>query len=315
MDVVIKVKMLYKNYKVKTSSKFFSVKYKTIEALKNINFQVRNNECLGILGPNGSGKTTLLKILSGILYHNQGSVNVLGYKPFMRKNQFLKQIGFFMGGRTQLIWDLPAIESLKLSPYIYDYPIKQFYERIDMFKSYLNIKDEINQPIRNMSLGQKMKMELMYSFLHLPKIVFLDEPTIGLDFITQKSLRDFIKLCNTTLNMTFIISSHNLKDILDCCDRTLVINKGEIIYDDEVNNLKNYYNREIKKVTIIFRDISDAEKIAKKYSMKSDKNYVYMNISTGKLKIIIGEILQKYDVQDIRIEEDLEDVIISMIKS
>ena len=312
--MIVQTKNLNKFYRVKTTTKLFKNKYNKIQALKNISFNVEAGSCAGILGANGAGKSTLIKILTGVFYPDNGEISVLEHIPYKREQIFLREIGFFMSGKSQLIWDIPAIDSLRLSQYIYGYSKQTFNKRIEMFSHYLNIKDEINQPIRNMSLGQRMKLELMYSFLHLPKLVFLDEPTLGLDLITQNLLRKFIVQCNRDLKITFMISSHNIKDIEYCCGSCLVLNKGEIIFNDTIEKLKKYETRN-KTIILKFETIENAKEAGKHLNGTNDDNYVKIISKGNEVKNIIGKAVVNYKVIDIKIEEEsLEIIVLKMIK-
>ncbi|EKD99780.1 MAG: hypothetical protein ACD_22C00174G0001, partial [uncultured bacterium] len=203
-DNAIQVTNLSKNFKVhkkqpglKGSFKaLFRREYKTIEAVKNVSFEIKQGELVGFIGPNGAGKTTTLKMLSGLLYPSSGEANVLGYKPFERKNPFLKQISLVMGQKNQLWWDLPAIETFNLNKEIYEVSDDKYKQVLGELSEILDVKEVMHQQVRKMSLGQRMKCELIASLIHTPRVLFLDEPTIGLDVVMQKKVREFIKEYN-----------------------------------------------------------------------------------------------------------------------
>ncbi|MBP7859921.1 ABC transporter ATP-binding protein, partial [Patescibacteria group bacterium] len=227
METAIKVQNLSKTFKVHKKEEgligsvkgLFKREYKTIEAVKNVSFNIEQGELVGFIGPNGAGKTTTLKMLSGLLYPSEGKVKVLGYTPYERKHPFLKQISLVMGQKNQLFWDLPAIETFNLNKEIYEVDTKTYKKTLDELVEMLDIKEILNQQVRKLSLGQRMKCELVASLIHTPKILFLDEPTIGLDVVAQKKLRQFIKEYNEKYNATVILTSHYMGDVKELCKR------------------------------------------------------------------------------------------------
>lgn len=259
MDYAINVNNLSKTFKVnkkqagiKASLKsLFKPEYTQIEAVKNVNFKIEQGELVGFIGPNGAGKTTTLKMLSGLLYPSSGQVSVLGYTPFKRDNNFLKQISLVMGQKNQLYWDLPAIETFNLVKEIYEVDSKKYKNIIDELIEMLDVKSVINQPVRKLSLGQRMKCELIASLIHTPKVLFLDEPTIGLDVVVQKKLRQFIKEYNQKYNSTIILTSHYMGDVRELCNRVIIINNGSVGYDGNFSNLIKKYAK-TKTITLIF---------------------------------------------------------------
>jgi len=212
----ISVDHLSKHYKVYRKEpgligsfkSLFNRKYEKVKAVDDISFKIDEGELVGFIGPNGAGKTTTLKTLSGLLFPSSGKVSVLGFTPFERKNKFLKQISLVMGQKNQLWWDLPGMESLLLNKEIYEIPDNRFKEVVDDLSRILDAEEFLHIQVRKLSLGQRMKMELMASLIHSPKVLFLDEPTIGLDVVMQKNLRDFIKEYNRKYNSTIILTSH-----------------------------------------------------------------------------------------------------------
>ncbi len=312
---MIHVNNLNKYYEVKLTSRLFWNEFSKIHALKNISFDLEDGENLGILGLNGSGKTTLIKILVGILIPDTGSLDMNGFEPRKRSREYLKNIGLFMGtGRTQLTWDLPAIDSLRLSRFIYEYSEFEFNERINKLKKAFFVEEEINQNIRNMSLGQRMKMELIYSILHFPKILFLDEPTLGLDIVTQDSFRKYIKWCNKELGMNILITSHNLKDIELTCKRSILMHNGELIFDGAIEKIKNI-DKFRCKIQVVLNDANQAKFLSDKYIMKCNDSTVSALKSKQEAKSIVEFAMSNLKVQDIKIEnESLEDILIRLYK-
>lgn len=252
---MISVKNLTKIYKSSIKGKNFFTdilfrKYKETIALDKVSFEVGEDELIGFIGPNGAGKTTTLKILSGILYPTSGEVKVLGFIPFEKKPDFLKQISFVMGQRNQLLWDLPAEDTFNLNKEIYDVDDHQYKKIVDELTSLLNARELVNKPVKTLSLGERMKMELIAALIHQPKIIFFDEPTIGLDIFSQEVIRDFIKKYQSRYKATIILTSHYMEDVKRLAKRLLVINKGKILYDGGLREIVEKYSKE-KYVTVI----------------------------------------------------------------
>ncbi|PIY80603.1 MAG: ABC transporter [Candidatus Pacebacteria bacterium CG_4_10_14_0_8_um_filter_42_14] len=217
--------------------------YETVKAVDDISFDIEQGEIVGFIGQNGAGKTTTLKVLSGLLYQTSGSVSVLGYNPWKRQAAFQKQFSLVMGQKNQLWWDVPAMETFLLNQTIYEVPEKQFRNTLDALIEILDVKDIINIQVRKLSLGQRMKCELIASLLHNPKVLFLDEPTIGLDVVMQKSLRDFIRQYNKEFGATIILTSHYMDDVKELCERAIMIDRGAKVFDGQLSDLIDKYAR------------------------------------------------------------------------
>lgn len=198
---------------------------------------------VGFLGPNGAGKTTTLKMLSGILYPTSGNATVMGYVPWERKKEFKMNFSIVMGQKNQLWWDLPACESLHLNKYIYELDDKAFQSTLDELVELLDVKDLLNVQVRRLSLGERMKLEIIAALIHKPKVILLDEPTIGLDIISQKKIREFLKYYNTQTKTTIILTSHYMNDIEDMCKRSIIINQGSVVYDDDLSHVNELFNQ------------------------------------------------------------------------
>ena len=212
----------------------------TKEAVRDISFSVEKGEMIGFLGPNGAGKTTTLKMLSGILYPTGGRIEVDGFIPWERKNEFKRRISIVMGQKNQLWWDLPASDSFYLNKCIFGVDDGAYRDIVTQLSEMLEVKELLNVQVRRLSLGERMKMEILAALIHRPDILFLDEPTIGLDILSQKKIREFLKICNEQWKTTVIITSHYMADIEALCDRTVIINQGQLVYDGklgEVNQL------------------------------------------------------------------------------
>ncbi|MEK6579411.1 MAG: ATP-binding cassette domain-containing protein [Bdellovibrionota bacterium] len=209
----------------------FKPKYSTHDALKNVSFEIESGSFVGLIGANGAGKTTLLKILAGLIPPSSGEARVLGYEPFKRPITFRKQIALVMGQKAQLWWDLPAVDAFDLLRAIYEIPTPMYKERLKMLSELLDVGKHLNTQIRRLSLGERMKMELIGAILHWPKVIFLDEPTIGLDVLAAHNLREFLRVFNEREKATIILTSHNMDDIERLCSRVLILRAGEMIYD------------------------------------------------------------------------------------
>ena len=216
---------------VNTVRHFFQRRYRYIEAVKPLSFTIAEGEIVGFLGPNGAGKTTTLKMLTGLIRPSGGSARIAGYEPFLRDSTLLCQMSLVMGQKQQLIWDLPAIDSLNINAAVYGLSDREARQRIGTLSEMLGVTEKLTQPVRKLSLGERMKAELLAALLHYPKILFLDEPTLGLDVNAQLAIRQFLKDYNDRFRATILLTSHYMADITALCQRVLVIHQGNLIYD------------------------------------------------------------------------------------
>ncbi|OGK19190.1 ABC transporter [Candidatus Roizmanbacteria bacterium RIFCSPHIGHO2_01_FULL_39_8] len=312
---MIQVKNLTKIYKttVKGSSFFsdlFNRKYKEVVALDKVSFEIAGNELVGFIGPNGAGKTTTLKILAGILYPTSGQVNVLDYFPFDKKRSFLKQIAFVMGQRNQLLWDLPALDTFQLNKEIYEVSDDRYHQIVDELTSLLNAENLVEKPVKTLSLGERMKMELIATLIHNPKLIFFDEPTIGLDLFSQEIIREFIKKYQKQYRATIMLTSHYMEDVKRLAKRIIVINKGKILYDGNLKEIVQKYSS-TKLVTVVLESKIDQIKLS---SIGNIISYVFPKVS---YKIDRHLIPEKIDLinrllpyMDLTIEEEpIEEII------
>ncbi len=257
----IMVKHINKTFKVPikasgiigTIKSFFNRKYKYIKAINDISFSIKKGEIVGYIGPNGAGKSTTIKILSGILVPDSGEVKIDRLIPYKDRKKYVQEIGVVFGQRSQLWWDIPAIDSFNLLKEIYKIPDNEYQKTKDELIELLNLKDILNIPVRQLSLGNRMKCEIAASLLHKPKILFLDEPTIGLDAVSKKIVREFIKKINKQNNVTVILTTHDMADIEALAKRIILIGKGQILYDGSLSKLKKQYDY-LRKITVITKD-------------------------------------------------------------
>jgi ABC-2 type transport system ATP-binding protein len=253
---MIVVENLSKSYKVAVKDTglqsswqhFFQRQYQNIQAVRSISFQIEPGEVVGFLGANGAGKTTTLKMLTGLVHPTSGYVQVAGAVPFQRRNSFLQKITLVMGQKQQLIWDLPAIDSLRVNGAVYGLSDRQFQQRLGELTEMLGLTNQLTQPVRKLSLGERMKTELMAALLHQPQILFLDEPTLGLDVNAQVAVRQFLQEYNQRYQATILLTSHYMADITALCQRVLLIHQGLLIYDGNLDDLIQRFSpfREVK---------------------------------------------------------------------
>lgn len=222
--------------------------YRSVKAVQDVSFEIEPGEVVGFLGPNGAGKTTTLKMLTGLIHPSSGSVRVAGQIPFQRKTDFLQKITLVMGQKQQLLWDLPALDSLKINAAVYGIADKDFRYRVGELTEMLDLQDKLNQPVRKLSLGERMKAELLAALIHQPQVLFLDEPTLGLDVNAQLGVREFLRQYNQRTGATVLLTSHYMADITALCQRVLVIYEGQLIYDGSLERLIDKFApyREIK---------------------------------------------------------------------
>lgn len=279
-------------------------------AVDNLDLEINEGELVGFLGPNGAGKTTFLKIMSGIMHPTSGEAKVLDFTPWERNHNFLRQISIVMGQKNQLWWDLPAIDSFNMLKEIYSISEQTYKNNLEMMVETLNMKGLLGKRLRNMSLGERMKCELTASFLHSPKVIFLDEPTIGLDIVSSKSIRDFLKEINQKTKITMILTSHYMGDIDYLCKRVVIIDKGKKIYDGDLNLLKEKYAPE-KKIEIFLNDLEDKKIFAHITGQKKIvENRGIIKVSKEEIGNVANEVFAKFEPENITISDiDTEEVI------
>lgn len=258
---MIKVQNLHKTFKVSVKEPgllgsvkgLFNRQYINKAALNNVSLEIKQGEMVGLIGANGAGKTTLVKILAGIIHPSDGEVSVMGHKPWSRNNELRKQMALIMGQKAQLWYDLPALDSYLLLKEIYQIPDALYRQQIEFLADVLQIKDQLKIQVRKLSLGERMKVELMGALLHRPNVVYLDEPTIGLDLMAQKAVRKFLKNYQTEFKPIILLTSHYMEDIKELCPRVMLIKSGSLIFDGALSKIQTEFGDK-KRLVFSFED-------------------------------------------------------------
>ena len=316
----IKVSNISKSFKTYNRSpgikgalkSFFNRQYTDFHALKNINLNIDEGEILGILGENGAGKTTLIKLMVGLLHPTAGSININDYIPWNRNNDFLKMITVVMGQKNQLWWDIPASESFLLNKRIYQIEDRSYNQILNEMVELLDVEDKLHTQVRRLSLGERMKMEIIASLLHKPKIIMLDEPSLGLDVMSQAKIREFVKYYNEQYKATFIITSHYMNDIDSMCKRVFVMNKGEGLYDGNFSSLIKKINP-TKKLLYTFEAIPDIQTINNlkgNFEFTLDNNILVAQLNDDLLNKLLQKLFkisnpQSFLIEDLPVEETM----------
>ena len=322
MTTTISVADLSKHYKVPERQgglkaavvSLFNRKYRAVKAVDRISFAIEPGEVVGFLGPNGAGKTTTLKILSGLLHPTSGQVNVLGFEPAKRAHAYLRQVALVMGNRNQLSWDLPAIDSFELQRAIYGIPVSEFKKTRDDFIDLLELNNLVNKPVRNLSLGERMKMEIVGALLHRPKVLFLDEPTIGLDITMQRRIRTFIKEYNQRWGATVLLTSHYMADVEALCRRVIVIHHGHTLFDGELNNLVTQFSSyKTLGITLPNPDV-DLSRYGE--VLTRDGARITLRVPKAQTSQVTASLLSDLQVDDLTVEDTpIDDVIDNVFSS
>jgi ABC-2 type transport system ATP-binding protein len=302
----------------------FHRKYRTVKAVDNINFEIGRGEMVGYIGPNGAGKSTTIKMLTGILVPTSGEMNSNGFVPWRQRAAYVKTIGVVFGQRTQLWWDIAVIESFKLLRRIYDVSQRDFDERMELFHQVLALGDFLHTPVRKLSLGQRMRCDLAAALLHNPPILFLDEPTIGLDVVAKDHIRKFLRAINQRYKTTVLLTTHDLDDIEELCRRIMIIDRGALLYDGPLGELKERLLR-TKQIKFILRDGEQAARLAPfEASLASSRSNGALQLERvdemtcriifDRKKIsssdLIRQILAAFEVRDFVIEDEpIEEIV------
>lgn len=328
---MIKVENLSKEFKISKKypgfkgalRSFFSTEYTIKKAVDDISFEINDGEIVGYIGANGAGKSTTIKMMTGILTPSSGRIIVDGVIPYENREKNAKNIGVVFGQKTQLWWDLPVSETLPLLKDVYGVSDEDYEERMNYFKEILGLDEFFLSPVRTLSLGQRMRADLAAALIHNPKIIYLDEPTIGLDVVVKESVRKAIKDINEKYGTTIILTTHDLNDIEELCNRIIIIDSGKKIYDGELEGVKEQFGY-LTTIEIQLKDKSNIEKInfARfkdddfKLNMKESKINITFNKNNISSADIIGEVMKKSKVIDFNIKEtSIEDIVKKMYKN
>ncbi|RME38209.1 MAG: ATP-binding cassette domain-containing protein [Planctomycetota bacterium] len=308
---VVTVRQLVKEYRVHRKPEgllasvraLFRRRYQRIRAVDGISFDIEEGEMVGFLGPNGAGKTTTLKVLSGLIYPTSGTAEVLGFVPWQRRNAYRRRFALLMGQKNQLWWDLPAMESFHLHKEIYAIPKRRFREVLDELSTLLEVRDLLHQPVRELSLGERMKMELIAALLHSPRVLFLDEPTIGLDVVAQMSIRQCLKAYNREKRITVLLTSHYMQDIEALCDRVLIIHHGRLIHDGPLARVLDRFGG-YKLLKVRFGNGHVPERLDSIGEVvELDPPTVTFHLPRDEVPERASRLLQRFAVEDISVED------------
>ena len=308
---MIEVRELRKEYKVHRRQpglgasirSLFRRRYEPVKAVDGISFSVGAGERVGFLGPNGAGKTTTLKVLSGLLHPSAGEVRVAGFVPSRRENAFLESITLVMGQKQQLLWDLPPSETFALNRAIYEIPRPEFESRIRELVELLDLGGVVDKPTRQLSLGERMKCELAASLIHRPRVLFLDEPTIGLDVTMQTTVREFIRSYNERHGATVLLTSHYMDDVLALCPRVVVIDKGRLIYDGNLQKLSREVRPDKRVVVRLGQPVPEMELSRFGFVLSHADTQAVYRVPGDQVASVVGRLLSSLPVTDLTVEE------------
>ena len=327
MSAIIEIKNVSKEFKVlnrheglKGSLKdLFSRDYKTVRAVDNISMTIEQGEIVGYLGPNGAGKSTTIKMMTGVLEPTSGEILVGGNVPYNNRSKNAQEIGVVFGQRSQLWWALPLVESFKLLKDIYRISDEKYESILKLYRSLVDIEPLLHKPVRQMSLGQRTLSDILAAFLHDPKIVFLDEPTIGLDVSMKAKLRTLIHALNKEKNTTVILTTHDMGDVDALCKRIVIIDKGKMLYDNDIEHLKGFFGSYRTLKLRIDGDLKEqADQIQKElpeFSVSADDEWISVLIDEEKAKVIdvLGKLQHSYNIRDMQLEEISTEEVIKKI--
>lgn len=318
MQKVISVKNLNKDFKRVIKHNFwkdlFKPEIQQVKAVKDVSFAINKGESVAFLGPNGAGKTTTIKMLTGLIYPTSGEVEILGFTPFDRKKEYLKRIGLVMGNKAGLNWDLTPAQSFELLKYIYEIPEEEYKKRIKFFTELLETEKFLNTQVRRLSLGERMKMELIGAILHQPDILFLDEPTIGLDIISKQKIRQFLRQIQRETGVTLLLTSHDMDDIEEVCDRVVVINHGQKIYDNPLQTLTSKYSN-FKYIKVIFKEMPKDLSSFDYEVVEKNKISIMYKVPRSELSSFISKVTTSFELEDIDISSvPLEEIIADLFR-
>jgi ABC-2 type transport system ATP-binding protein len=322
---LISVRDLTKIYRVPVRAEGLASSFKSllrpqftdIEAVNGISFEISAGEMVGLIGPNGAGKTTTLKILSGLMHPSEGDVRVAGFIPWERKKDYLRRISMVMGNKSQMLWDIPPMDSFRVLGEIYGVPANEFKRNLDELVSLLEIKEVLTKPVRNLSLGERMKCELAASLLHRPQVLFLDEPTLGMDVSMQLRLRRFLADYNRSSGATMILTSHYMADVVALCSRVVLIHHGRLLHDGALSYLaKGMIPFKMLRITLGAEQISQADLPALPDGaevISIEENVLNLRIPHAKAASITTWLLKEMDVVDLTVEDPAIESVIDQV--
>ncbi len=327
MSAIIEIKNVSKEFKVlnrheglKGSLKdLFSRDYKTVRAVDNISMTIQQGEIVGYLGPNGAGKSTTIKMMTGVLEPTSGEILVGGNVPYNNRSKNAQEIGVVFGQRSQLWWALPLVESFKLLKDIYQIPDEKYDSILKLYRSLVDIEPLLHKPVRQMSLGQRTLSDILAAFLHDPKIVFLDEPTIGLDVSMKAKIRTLIHALNKEKNTTVILTTHDMGDVDALCRRIVIIDKGKMLYDNDIEHLKGFFGSYRTLKIRIDGDLKEQSELIQKelpeFSVSADDEWISILVDEEKAKVIdvLGKLQHSYNIRDMQLEEISTEEVIKKI--
>ncbi len=318
MEAIVLAEDLTKHYRValkeegllSTLRHFLFRRYRTVRAVEGVSFRIAPGERVGFLGPNGAGKTTTLKMLTGLVHPTRGRALVAGHVPWRREKAFLKKITLVMGNKQQLIWDLPALDSFRLNAAIYEIPEPEFRKRVGELAEMLGLTGKLHQPVRKLSLGERMKAELLAALLHRPEVLFLDEPTLGLDVNAQVAVREFLKAYNERYGATLLLTSHYMADISALCERVLVIHQGHLLYDGALEGLLERFAPYREVGLVLERPLPKEALLPFGEVRELEGQEAKLLVPRERLTERVAEILRRLPVEDLEVREPpLEEVI------
>lgn len=287
----------------------FHREYEELFAARDVSFSIEEGEFVGFLGPNGAGKTTVLKMLAGLLHPTSGTATVLGFTPWLRQDALKRQFALLLGQKNALWWDLPARESLELNRAIYGIEKAAFDRTVSELTELLDVQDKLNIMVRELSLGERMKMELIAALLHQPRVLFLDEPTIGLDVISQKKVREFLRYYNRERKITTILTSHYMQDIEELCERVLIIDHGRLFFDGPLDSIVDRF-ASYKILNLTFSEASSIDLTEYGTVIEQSPGSVRLRVSKDKVTQVCRDLLERFTISDFGVGEvPIEDVI------
>lgn len=321
---MISVNGISKSYKVAKRSSgllpavqaLFRRQYTIVEALKDISFTIEPGEIVGYIGPNGAGKSTTIKIMSGILVPDQGSCSIMGYTPWMQRVPYVKHIGVVFGQRSQLWWDVPVLDSFELLRDIYNVPEKEYRSNLELLIETLELSNIVGTPVRQLSLGQRMRCEIAASLLHIPSILFLDEPTIGLDAASKIAVRQFIKTINKEKGVTIILTTHDMNDIEALAERIILIGKGSLLYDGKLQALRSRFGTQ-KTIIADYRENVNRFEIPGTSITSWSPERAILDVDTEQVMVsdVLAKLSGQVELLDVTIEaQPIEDIILQLYK-